>query len=105
MSESPGNRPDDSPPPPGLLNGLARQGWRHARRVVIFVVGGTLVLLGIAMIVLPGPALVVIPAGLAVLATEFVWARWLLKRVKRQMRSMGSAIMGTSRPPPPGETK
>jgi tellurite resistance protein TerC len=40
------------------------------------------VLLGIAMIALPGPAVVVIPAGLALLATEFLWARRALHRCK-----------------------
>lgn len=50
------------------------------------VVGGTVLLIGTAMIVLPGPALIVIPAGLAILATEFVWARRLLRRVRRGLR-------------------
>ena len=44
------------------------------------VIGGTILLVGILLIALPGPASLVIPAGLAVLATEFVWAeRWLKK--------------------------
>ena len=48
------------------------------KRVVIAVVGGTVLALGIALIVLPGPAFLVIPAGLAILAIEFAWARrWL----------------------------
>ena len=51
---------------------------RHARRIVITVVGATVVAVGIAMIVLPGPAFIVIPAGLAILGLEFAWARrWL----------------------------
>jgi tellurite resistance protein TerC len=50
--------------------------------VVVTVIGGTLLVLGIAMLVLPGPAVVVIPAALALLATEFVWARRLLRRVR-----------------------
>ena len=41
-----------------------------------------MLLLGIAMIALPGPAVVVIPAGLAILATEFLWARRALQRCK-----------------------
>jgi uncharacterized protein (TIGR02611 family) len=45
---------------------------------MIFVVGGTVLAIGIAMILLPGPAFIVIPAGLAILAIEFAWARrWL----------------------------
>jgi uncharacterized protein (TIGR02611 family) len=51
---------------------------KYARRIVVLIVGMTVLLIGIAMIVLPGPALVVIPVGLAILATEYAWAqRWL----------------------------
>jgi hypothetical protein len=50
------------------------------KKVIIAITGGTVVLIGIAMIVLPGPALLVIPAGLAILATEFLWARHALKK-------------------------
>ena len=52
------------------------------KRLVLAVFGGTLLLVGMALIVLPGPALLVIPAGLAVLATEFLWARRALRRCK-----------------------
>lgn len=55
---------------------------RQIRRTVVAVVGFTLLLIGIAMLVLPGPAIVVIPLALAVLATEFVWARRLLTKIK-----------------------
>jgi uncharacterized protein (TIGR02611 family) len=61
---------------------LARLTFKQAKRIVILVVGVTLVIVGIVMIVAPGPAIVVIPLGLAVLATEFVWARRLLVRYK-----------------------
>jgi hypothetical protein len=50
------------------------------KKFIIAVTGGTVLLIGIAMIVLPGPALIVIPAGLAILATEFIWARHALKK-------------------------
>lgn len=60
-----------------------------ARRFVVAVIGGTVVLLGIAMIVLPGPAFVVIPAGLAILGIEFAFARrWL-----RHLRAKGSQVI------------
>ena len=55
---------------------------RPLRRFFIALIGGTVVLIGIAMIVLPGPAVVVIPLGLAILATEFLWARRALRRCK-----------------------
>ena len=51
---------------------------QHIKRIVVTVVGGTVLALGIALIVLPGPAFIVMPAGLAILAIEFAWARrWL----------------------------
>jgi tellurite resistance protein TerC len=52
------------------------------KRIFVAVVGGTILLFGIALLVLPGPAFLVIPIGLAVLATEFVWARRWLRRAK-----------------------
>ncbi len=63
--------------------------YRQARRIIIIVIGFTVLALGIALIVLPGPAIVVIPIGLAILATEFLWARKLLKRVKEGAVNMG----------------
>ncbi len=55
---------------------------RKARQLVVGVVGVTVVLIGIIMIFTPGPAIVVIPLGLGILATEFVWARDLLHKVR-----------------------
>lgn len=60
---------------------------RQARRLVVAVVGSTVLLIGIALLVLPGPAFVVIPVGLAILATEFAWARRLLNQVKSAIES------------------
>ena len=57
-----------------------------ARRVIVSVVGATVLLIGVALLVLPGPAFIVIPIGLATLATEYAWARRWLKKV-RQMAS------------------
>lgn len=45
------------------------------KKFLVGLMGGTVLLLGIAMVILPGPAILVIPCGLAILATEFVWAR------------------------------
>jgi tellurite resistance protein TerC len=52
------------------------------RRVIVSVLGATVLLIGIALLVLPGPAFVVIPIGLAILATEYAWARRWLKKVR-----------------------
>ena len=69
------------------------------RKVVIGVVGMTVLLIGIALLVLPGPAIIVIPAGLAILATEFLWARKLLKKMKDEAARVGSKLTGRSQPP------
>lgn len=55
------------------------------RRSRILVVGSSVTLVGVIMIVPPGPAILVIPAGLAILATEFLWARRLLQRFKDKL--------------------
>jgi tellurite resistance protein TerC len=55
---------------------------RFFRRIAVAFVGGIVLAVGVVMVVLPGPAVVVIPAGLAILATEFAWARHLLHRVR-----------------------
>ena len=59
-----------------------------ARRIVILTIGALVLFIGVALIFLPGPAIVVIPAGLAILATEFQWARNLLNKGKSSMRRM-----------------
>jgi tellurite resistance protein TerC len=59
---------------------------QQAKRLIVIVVGSTILLMGIAMIVLPGPAVLVIPVGLGVLATELVWARRLLNTLKSALQ-------------------
>lgn len=79
-------------------------GYRAARRVVVAVVGGTLVLLGLALLVLPGPALLVLPIGLAVLGLEFAWARRWLQRV-REFGPRRRREPERESPPGPNETQ
>lgn len=52
------------------------------KKFFIALMGGTVILVGIAMLVLPGPGLLVIAGGLALLATEFIWARRALRNAK-----------------------
>ena len=61
---------------------------KQAKHLVVIVIGFTILAIGIAMIVLPGPAIVVIPVGLALLATEFIWAKKLLMAVKARFDRM-----------------
>jgi len=56
--------------------------YRVAKRIVIGIVGGSVLIIGICLIVLPGPAFVVIPVGLGILGLEFAWARIWLKKAK-----------------------
>ena len=59
-----------------------------ARTLAVAVIGSCILALGVALIVLPGPSILVIPAGLAILATEFVWARRLLHSLRRRLRRL-----------------
>ena len=67
------------------LVALAQYTLKQVRRLVILVTGMTVLLIGIIMFVTPGPALIVIPAGLGILAIEFAWARKLLVKAKAQV--------------------
>lgn len=60
----------------------------QVKRMIVITAGFTVLLIGIAMIVLPGPAVIVVPVGLAILATEFMWARTLLNTVKERIQRM-----------------
>ena len=60
------------------------------RRVILSMIGATVLLIGVALLVLPGPAFLVIPVGLAILATEYAWARRWLKKVRRMASNVVS---------------
>ncbi|HSH58798.1 MAG TPA: PGPGW domain-containing protein [Acidimicrobiales bacterium] len=62
---------------------------RNAKRVAVTIVGGVVVVAGLAMLVFPGPAVVVIPAGFAILATEYAWAAVALKKSKKMAVTAG----------------
>ena len=64
--------------------------YKAARRIVVGVVGATVLLIGVVMIVTPGPALVVIPVGLAILSIEFTWARAWLRRLRESISNRNS---------------
>lgn len=65
-----------------MLLRFAQLTYKAARRVVVAVVGLTVVAIGLIMIVTPGPAFVVIPLGLTILSIEFAWARHWLKKLR-----------------------
>ncbi|PYU24081.1 MAG: hypothetical protein DMG32_14880 [Acidobacteria bacterium] len=57
---------------------------QQIRRFFKILGGFTLLLVGVVMLITPGPGWLVIIGGLAMLAAEFVWARRLLDRLKSQ---------------------
>lgn len=59
--------------------------YRFAKRIVIAIIGSTVLLVGVIMLVTPGPAFVVIPLGLGILAVEFAWARRWLLAIRRRV--------------------
>lgn len=52
------------------------------KRILIAIVGSAVMLVGLVMLVLPGPGMLVLLAGLGIFATEFFWARRALRRAK-----------------------
>ena len=66
---------------------LTRPGKRTARRLLIALGGGAIVALGLLLIVTPGPALLVIPAGVGVLALEFETPRRWRERLAMRIRA------------------
>lgn len=69
---------------------------RSSKRIAVSVLGGVLVLGGIAMLVLPGPGLLVVVAGFAVLGTEYAWAAAALEKTKRVAESAGRVAKDTA---------
>ena len=76
-----------------LLSRLKVQDVPHIKRIIVTVVGGTVLIFGLVLIVLPGQVVVIL-AGLAILGTEYAWARYLLRK-GRQLASQ--ALSSTQR--------
>lgn len=74
-----------------MIKSVVNLTYKAARRIVVAVVGSTVLLLGVIMLVTPGPAIVVIPVGLAILSIEFTWARHWLKRLRESISSRNAA--------------
>jgi hypothetical protein len=65
-----------------------------ARKIAIGIAGGTILLIGVALIFLPGPAFIVIPVGLAVLSSEFAWAQRWLQKARSLFKRKGKKTSG-----------
>lgn len=68
--------------------------YRLARRVAVSVVGASVLLVGVVMLVAPGPAFLVIPVGLAILSLEFAWARYWLKKLRETISRQTASARG-----------
>jgi len=77
---------------------LAQSTLAQSRKVIAFVIGGTILVVGLIMVPGPGPGLLVMPVGLTILAMEFVWARKLLNQFNARAKKAGSAMVRTPRP-------
>lgn len=69
-------------------NLLIRTSWK----LIVFVVGATFALVGLALLVLPGPGIPVLILGLAILASEFAWARFLLQEARKHAAKAGMKV-------------
>jgi len=77
------------------LAGLYALAWpKQARRLGVIVLGGVMLLAGLIMLVTPGPGIPFLLGGLALLASEFVWARRLLERFKQGAAQVKNAVIG-----------
>jgi uncharacterized protein (TIGR02611 family) len=72
---------------------------RNGKRIAVSVAGLALVAVGLAMLVLPGPGLLLIIAGLAVLATEYVWAERMLNLARQKAEQAKNRVLGRKEPP------
>ena len=77
--------------------------YRAARRIAIAIIGVTVVLLGVAMLVLPGPGLLTIIGGLAILAIEFAFAERWLERAKKGTKKTVDEVKRRVRQEDPGD--
>lgn len=73
-----------------MIRKVIHMTYKMARRIAIGVVGTSVLLIGLLMIFTPGPALLVIPVGLAILSVEFAWARMWLRRVRESISEQAS---------------
>jgi len=93
---------EEAPRKRRVLDGVRERREKHLERnrivrVVVAIFGFLVVLAGLAMLVLPGPGLLVIAIGLGILALEFVWAERLLERTVDKMEEAADTVKRSSR--------
>ncbi len=70
---------------------------QQAKRLIRIVIGFTVLLVGCIMLVTPGPGMAAIIGGLAILATEFVWAKRLMNRFKDGANHLKNSVLNNSK--------
>ena len=73
----------------------------HIKRIIVTVVGGTILVFGVILIVTPGPAVLVIPVGLAILGTEYAWARRWMRKARQMAQTAIQKTQEIIRPAEP----
>lgn len=77
-----------------MIADTAKRTYKTARRIAIAAVGSTVLVVGILLVFLPGPAIVIIPLGLAILSVEFAWARFWLHKVRKKLSQSAIDAVG-----------
>ncbi len=97
-------RPDSGPRKAAQKLHATRERTKSTRtgaivwRTVVTAIGAAIVVVGVFLLPLPGPGWLIIFAGLAVLATEYVWASRLLQRARRMVGTWTDWVQARSRP-------
>lgn len=65
----------------------AQQSYKVVKRVIVTVIGLTVLLVGLVLVFVPGPAIIVVPLGLAILSIEYAWARSWLRKIRAKISS------------------
>lgn len=80
------------PPVESRAKKYSRRTIKEIRRAAILVMGFTVMLIGILLLVLPGPGVIIFLSGLSMLATEFYWAKKWLKKVEKTIDSLKNRV-------------
>lgn len=72
-----------------MIRRFGEVSYKLAKRIVVAVIGGTILLGGIIMLVTPGPGVAIVLLGLAILAIEFTWAKLWLDKVRHSVTREG----------------
>ncbi len=97
LDEAPAPADHVDPQPPLVPPARRARVARHAKRVGVGVAGTSVLGAGVALLALPGPGIVVIVAGLAILATEFAWAERRLDQAKAKAAAAADAARNAGR--------